>query len=116
MTDKIDKKRRDPISVRIPDERYDEFLARVEQSGLSRNGYVVQRVLGEEPARASRRPVIEQKLVAHLLSQIIVLHGDLQDIARLAKEGRNIEALLVQASHELTAIRSACFKAMGRKP
>ncbi len=116
MTDKTKNKRNAPIPYRPPVDLIKEFNLRVEQSGLSRNAFITQSIFEAEAPRATRRPVIEQKLVAHLLSQAVVLHGDLQEIACAAKEDRNIESLLQEAVAEIIAIRSACFKAMGHKP
>ncbi len=116
MAKRTDKKRNPPISYRPPSGREDEFHARVARSGLSQNGYITECIFrGEEP-RASRRPVIEQKLIAQLLSQAARLHNDLHEIALMAGESPAIVMRLEQANAELAAIRAACFAAFGRQP
>lgn len=116
MAKRTDKKRNAPISYRPPSGREDEFQARVARSGLSQNGYITECVFRGEAPRASRRPVIEQQLVAQLLSQAARLHDQLHDISLMAGESPAIVMRLEQANAELAAIRAACFKAFGRTP
>lgn len=116
MDKKTGRKRSSPISYRPPSGREDEFQARVARSGLSQNGYITECIFGSEAPRASRRPVIEQKLVTQLLSQAVRLRDDLRTISHMAGNSPAIATLLEQANAELAVIRAACFKALGRKP
>ena len=116
MEKQTDKRRKAPISYRLPKGKEDEFAVRVERSGLSQNGYISRCIFGSADARASRRPKIEQQLIAQLLSQAARLHDDLSQISHLAGENPSIAGRLDQANSELAAIRAACFKAFGKKP
>lgn len=116
MKKQTDAKREAPISYRPPVDLRDEFRVRVERSGLSQNAFITHSVFGGEPPRISRRPGVERKLIAHLLSQTARLHDDLHDIGLVAGDNGDIVLLLEQALAELTAIRSSCFTAMERKP
>ncbi len=91
-------------------------MTRPTAQACPRNAYVLQRLFGSEAPRAARRPTVEKKLIGHVLTQAIRLHADLQEIARVAKDGRAVAPLLKRALNELVIIRSALFKAMGRKP
>lgn len=109
------QKRKPPISYRPPAEFEAEFWLRVERSGLSRNAFITQAIFGGEVPRAARRPVIEKQLIAHLLSQTARLHDDLHEISLMAGPEAGVALKLEQAVAELTAIRQACFHAMGRR-
>lgn len=116
MDEKTGKKRTPPISYRPPSGMEDEFQARVARSGLSQNGYITECIFGSKAPRASRRPVIDQRLVTQLLSQAVRLRDDLHRISLLAGTSPAVATLLKQANAELAVIRASCFKALGRKP
>ena len=109
------RSRKPPISYRPPAELEAEFWLRVKRSGLSRNAFITQALFGGEMPRASRRPVIEKQLIVHLLSQTARLHDDLHEISLMAGSDSGVALKLEEAVAELTAIRQACFHAMGRR-
>jgi hypothetical protein len=115
MPDKERKKREAPISYRPPSELREEFFARVQKSGLSTSAFLTKAVFGQGPTRQSRRPAIEQQLLARLLVQAAVLRDRLHDI-EAAQEGGDNALLIAQAVEELTVIRAALLKAMQRAP
>jgi len=108
------KKRAAPISYRPPQGLRDEFMERVGKSGLSTCGFITQSVFDTAPPRQSRRPSIEQKLLAKLLNEAAKIHGDLQHIP--SADSDDVRVQIEAATEELTLIRTALLKAMGRNP
>ena len=108
------KKRAAPISYRPPQGLRDEFMERVQKSGLSTSAFITHAVFNLAPPRQSRRPPLEEKLLARLLNEAAKIHGDLQQIPSCDSE--DIQAQIEAATEELTLIRTALLKAMGRNP
>jgi hypothetical protein len=88
---------------------------RVQKSGLSTSAFITKAVFALGPTRQSRRPPIEQQLLARLLVQAAALRDRLHDI-EAAQEGEESALLIAQAVEELTVIRAALLKAMQRAP
>ena len=109
-----DNKREAPISYRPPKELRAEFERRVNASGLSTSAFITKSVFGAEPPRQSRRPSIEHQAVAQILGELARVRDQLHTVA--IASGPGSEVLLEEAVRSLTEIRSACFKALGRKP
>ena len=109
MPDKKTKKRTAPISYRPPKELRQEFHARVESSGLSINAFLTEAVFG----RNRHRPAELEKL-AVILAKAAQISDQLHEISLAGSDdnGPVIEA----AFGELTEIRAALLKAMGRQP
>ena len=114
MPDKDDKKREAPISYRPPAELRDEFRARVNKSGMSTNAFITKCCLGADPPRQSRRPAIEEKLLAKLLFEAAAIREQLQKIACTSGADNEHVLLLEQAVEELSIIRAALLKSLGR--
>jgi len=114
MPNGMNKKRVAPISYRPPQSLREEFSARVEKSGLSICGFITHSIFNTPPPRQSRRPPIEQKLLAKLLNEAAKIHGDLQRVDSIDHE--DILVQIEAATEELTIIRTALLKAMGRNP
>lgn len=102
-----------PISYRPPAALRDEFLARVERSGLSASGYITHCIFKHNPPRQVRRPPVERQEVARLLAETARLQDSLLAIA--AASDADAE-LLAEACRDLQEIRAACLSALGRKP
>lgn len=116
MPDKKSKKRDAPISYRPPNDLREEFRVRVQASGLSTSGFITKAIFEQTPPRHSRRPALEQKLLARLLGQAAKIHAELHEIG-LSGGGAQTNALPIEtAMDELIAIRAALLKAMGRNP
>jgi hypothetical protein len=109
-----DNKREAPISYRPPKELRAEFERRVNASGLSTSAFITKSVFGAEPPRQSRRPSIEHQAVAQILGELARVRDQLHNVAIASGPGSGV--LLEEAVRSLTEIRSACFKALGRKP
>jgi hypothetical protein len=109
-----DNKREAPISYRPPKELRAEFERRVNASGLSTSAFITKSIFGAEPPRQSRRPSIEHQAVAQILGELARVRDQLHAITIASGPGSGV--LLEEAVRSLTEIRSACFKALGRKP
>lgn len=114
MPDRKDRKRKAPISYRPPKDLRAEFDARVEKSGLSTSAFITKAIFKMEPSPQSRRPALETKLLAKLLAQAAEIKQELHDVSTSGGEGNLL--LLEKAADELTEIRAALLKAMGRTP
>lgn len=109
MEKKTAHKRRAPISYRPPREREDEFYARVSESGLSVNAFLTDAVFG----RSRYRPA-EMRKLAQLLSACAVIRDALD---ALPEADHEVRAEVLAAIHaELSEVRAALLKLMGRKP
>lgn len=109
-------KRPAPISYRPPVDLEDEFNSRVEKSGLSISAYLTKCVFGQAPPRQSKRPAASQKLLAKLLGQAAKIHEDLQVIRRTPELAPDDQELFEEACKDLSEIRAAILKNMGRQP
>ena len=116
MPDKDRKKRKPPISYRPPAALRDEFHARVEKSGLSASAFITKAIFNQAPPRQSRRPALQQRLLARLLSEAARIRQDLDDIARQDGYDGGSDPVIAEATRTLTEIRAALLKAMGRNP
>jgi len=112
MPEKTRKKRDAPISYRPPEALREEFHARVEKSGLSVSAFITKSVFTNDAPRQVRRPYIEAKLLAQLLAQAAQIREELKRISGPDSNPQAIEA----AAAELTEIRAALLRAMGRQP
>ena len=114
MTDRKDKKREAPISYRPPKHLRDEFYSRVQKSGLSTSAFLTKAIFNQTQPRQSRRPSIETKLLAKILGEAAKIHGDLQELS--TSENEDIQAEIGSALDELSVIRAALLKGLGRNP
>ena len=111
-----DNKREAPISYRPPKELRAELERRVDASGLSTSAFITKSIFGVEPPRQSRRPSIEHQAVAQILGELARVRDQLHTVAIAIASGPGSGVILEEAVRSLTEIRSACFKALGRKP
>lgn len=114
MSNGKNKKREAPTSYRPPQGLREEFATRVQKSGLSTCAFITQSIFDTAPPRQSRRPHIEQKLLARLLNEAAKIHGDLQQVDSI--DHADTYAQIKAATEELSLIRTALLKAMGRSP
>lgn len=115
MTDRKDTKREAPISYRPPKELRDEFHSRVEKSGLSTTAFITKAIFNQTASRQSRRPAMEQKLLARLLNEASKIRHELHEIS-LSSDGESNTLLMDKAVQSLTEIRAALLKGLGRQP
>ncbi|WP_460590084.1 hypothetical protein [Haliea atlantica] len=114
METKKGKKREAPISYRPPAALRDDFHARVERSGLTISGFITRAVFGTEPGRAARRPAIEEKMLAKLLTEAAAIRQLFQDIEAPGEKENSQE--IERAVQCLEDIRAAIFTSLRRKP
>lgn len=111
MAEYGNEKRRSPIPWRPPAERWDEFDARVAESGLSRNAFLTECVFG----RSRHRPA-EVNLLARILGMGQAIADGLRSFNAAAARDAEIEATLDDTKRILIDIRTALFRLMGRTP
>jgi hypothetical protein len=116
MSDRKDKKREAPISYRPPKDLRDEFHSHVQKSGLSTTAFITKAVFNEAPPRQSRRPSIEEKLLARLLNEAVKIHHELHENSQAGCDTASNTQLMEEAVQALTEIRAALLKGMGRNP
>ena len=109
-------KREAPISYRPPKNLRTEFDARVKKSGLCTSAFITKAIFDVVPSRQSRRPPVEQKLLAQILAQAANINDQLNEIALTGGDNSNNSLSLETTLDELTVIRAALLKAMGRNP
>lgn len=104
-----EKRKRDaPTSYRPPQELREEFMRRVESSGLPVNAFITQAVFGNR-----RRPE-ERVALAKLLAEAARISDALHEIAG-SESGESASAIMA-AQRDLSEIRAALLTLMGRKP
>ena len=112
MPDRKDKKRISPLSIRVTEEEKKQLLADAAKAGLSLSAYMKKQALDVDPPRQSRRPSIEEKLLAKILN----------DLANVRQNLRHVDGDPDSSLHMKTAVqtlietRAALLKAMGREP
>lgn len=106
MTDKT--KRIAPTSYRPPAQLQEEFTARVERSGLSKNAFITKSIFNDQTALGTRHAVAQEKDIVRLLTKCASLKTTLDKI-----EDRSV---VTAAYADLYELRAACFKLLGRKP
>ena len=115
MPDKKRKKREAPISYRLPAERREQFYEDVRKSGKSTSAYITKALFNQDAPRQSRRPAVEEKLLARLLAEAAQIRDHLHEISLGGGDER--DTLLIElAVGDLAEIRAALLKAMGRQP
>ena len=116
MTGDDKKKRPAPISYRPPASLRDEFDFRVKMSGKSVNAFITQSIFARDVPRQHRRPVVEKELLAKLLFEA----GRIADALHVISDTDDLSPVdpgeLDEALVDLTELRAAVLKAMGRSP
>lgn len=102
------KKRDAPISYRPPQELREEFMRRVESSGLPVNAFITQSIF------ANRRRPEERRALAKLLAEAARIGDALHEIA--GNGGGDAAPAIMAAQRELSEIRAALLTLMGRRP
>ena len=111
MNENERKKREPPISYRPPAKLRDEFLARVEKSGLTTCAYITKCCLDIDPPRQSRRPAIEAQVLGRLLAELSALRDELH---AANSAGERDTVLHEQAVALLSDIRDAVLDRANR--
>jgi hypothetical protein len=116
MTEKTDKKRDAPLSIRIPVDRQAEFRRNVEASGLPVNAYVVRAVLNAPIPRGTRHPPVEKQMLALLLARSAAIRDALDEARRASGDDERMIEAAEAAYAELQIIGAALMKLMERTP
>ena len=86
-----------------------------DRAGLTPGSYARQVLLGAPAPRQVRRPPIERRDLARLLGEIGHVGGNLNQIARVANIGEEVDAAELSAMlADLAVVREAILKALGR--
>ena len=116
MTEKTDKTRDSPISIRIPTDELAEFRRRVEASGLPVNAYITRAIFNAAIPRATRHPPAEKQMLAHLLGRSAAIRDALDNATRVAGDDPRVVEAAEAAYAELKIIAAALMKMMERAP
>jgi hypothetical protein len=112
MTD--ENKREPPISYRPPAALREEFLRRVEGSGLPVNAYITHAVFAVPAPRGSRRPPAEKQMLAQIMAETAAIRDRLDIHA--GNDDDDDDHHLDAAFDDLAVIRAALLKMMERAP
>lgn len=106
-----------PVSVRMSLAELATVDAEATRTNLSRGSYIRTMVFGGVPLRAARSPSIVLQDLARLRGQIGKLGNNVNQLAKLANEGRGpfTKAEAVQMVADIAAMRAACLSALGAK-
>jgi hypothetical protein len=116
MTEKTDKTRDSPLSIRIPPDRQEEFRHNVAVSGLPTNAYVVRAIFNAPIPRGARHTPAEKEMLAHLLGRSAAIRDALDNATRVAGDDKRTAEAAEAAYAELKVIAAALMKMMERTP
>lgn len=116
-----DKRRRaHAVSIRLDGPEREELRHRARRAGITVGAYVRYQVLDKPPPRQSSRPAVEVQVLARLVGQLGKIGSNLNQIAhQMNASGRveELDVMYVQSmATDLTVLRSAALRAMGRAP
>ncbi|MEW8524861.1 MAG: hypothetical protein AB2552_17575 [Candidatus Thiodiazotropha endolucinida] len=114
MPDRKDKKRDAPISIRVTPEEKKQLFANAAKAGLSLSAYMKKLALDVDPPRQSRRPSLNQKILAKLSPYFAKNRDQLDRIEALGGEHGNTP-LMQEAVATLNEIRTILMKESGRR-
>ena len=103
------------ITIRLTPEERAKVDAAAERAGLTTGSYARGVILGAPAPRQVRRPPIERRELARLLGQVGHIGSNLNQIARAANSGDEIDRM--DLAHEIDAlgpVREAILEALGR--
>ena len=82
MTQDAKKQRDPPISYRVPVALKAMFDRKWKKSGLSVSAFITQRIFNALEPRQTRRPAVEETLLADCVSELIQIKEALKTIAK----------------------------------
>lgn len=107
------------LRVRLTDEEHAAVTAAAERAGLTVGSYVRQVLLTAPPPRQVRRPAVERTALAQLLAAIGRVGGNINQLAHAVNAGRlrvPASGTLERAQADISDIRAALMRALGREP
>jgi hypothetical protein len=96
MSDSEKRKRHRRLPTRWTDEEFAELTQRAHSTGLSRNGYIRLKTIGEAGPRAQAVPRAGTKDLAKLLAEVNKIGSNINQIARALNRGRPLEQEFAQ--------------------
>lgn len=105
------------LNVRVTDAEKAQIDALAAQALMTTPSYVRHQLLDLPPPRARRRPAVETEQVARVLAQLGKIGSNLNQIAHRLNTGQPVNnEYLARTLTDVSAMRDACFLALGRKP
>jgi hypothetical protein len=108
------------VPFRVDDPEREELHRRARRAGITVGAYIRHQTLDKPPPRQSSRPAIEVQVLARLVGQLGKIGSNLNQIAfQMNASGRadELDVIYVQSmAADLTALRAAALRAMGRTP
>ena len=108
-------KREAPISYRPAKDVREQVLTRMERSGLPKSVFITQAILGQDAKRSPRHPVADAKELVRLQARAASLTDALKAHETRLADDPEIRALIEASYAEITEIRTALLKALGRQ-
>lgn len=103
------------LTIRLSPEERAAINQAADRSGLTPGSYARQAVLGAPAPRQVRRPPVERRELARLLGELGHIGSNLNQIARVANIRDDVDPVRLDAMlAELTAVRAAILRALGR--
>ena len=96
MSDSEQRKRHRRLSTRWTKDEFDELTRRAHSIGLSRNGYIRLKAIGEAGPRSQKVPRAGTKDLANLLAEVNKIGSNINQIARALNRGRDFEKEFAQ--------------------
>ncbi len=104
------------LTVRFNEQENAAIRKMAESHGQTPGALVRSALLNLPPARAARRPKLEEKIVARVLAELGKIGSNLNQLTRYANLGRTLENSLEETLRDLREMRLACLQALGREP
>jgi hypothetical protein len=105
------------LTIRFSGEQRSAIEGDAERAGLSTGSYARQVLLGADPPRQVRRPIVERRELARLLGALGQVGNNVNQLARASNQGAEVDrTALLGALSDLRAVRDAVLVALGRDP
>ncbi len=111
------RQRNKVLQVRLTDAEFAQIEAMADRAELT-PASLARLILLDAPApRAKRRPAVNTTQVAKMLGELGKVGSNLNQLTHKANAGLPVSiATLETALRDVSAIRTACMEALGRKP
>lgn len=96
MSESEQRKRHRRLPTRWTEKEFCELTHRAQSLGLSRNGYIRLKTIGEAGARSQKVPKAGTKDLARLLAEVNKIGSNINQIARAINRGRPFEKEFAQ--------------------
>jgi hypothetical protein len=113
---RVNDPRKHFIAVRCTAQEHGAIGEAAARAGLSVGAFLRAQALGQPGPRSVRRPPVERKELARLLGHLGKLGSNVNQIARVANTTRSLPSWseLAEIRHEVSQMRAALMKALGR--